>query len=215
MFDITNVPQSLQATSPQQQKPFFSRSIERKTNNNSHIRFLWQLISTVQLMNYQNVIELSKKKKMFLSIEWFIGIVWNVGDDCTYRSDCFCLVVNRGKWSLQRKPLLNGNQKGMMTNYCFPQKPEIVALNRWLIKVCQMCHRKLPLLMLLLTRILSTRMDASNNYWNTPIVVYKDLRSKGENFHISIENLGVGIERISDFPLFVLGDEWKFLMNYE
>lgn len=54
---------------------------------------------------------------------------------------------SRGKSSSQRKPLLNGNQKGMMTNYRFPKNPEIVAMTRCLVEVCQMWHRKLPLLM--------------------------------------------------------------------
>lgn len=56
------------------------------------------------------------------------------------------------------------NQKGMMTNYCFPQKPT-PRMSLWVvIKVCQMCHRKLPSLS-------STRtVCLGNNYWNIPIV---------------------------------------------
>lgn len=54
------------------------------------------------------------------------------------------------------------------------------TMSLWVvIKVCQMCHRELPLRR---SSSLSTRMDA-HNYWNIPIVErdpHKDLRLKGD-----------------------------------
>lgn len=84
-------------------------------------------------------------------------------------------------------------------------------LSLWVvIKVCQMCHWKLPSLKL------STRIDG-NNYWNIPIVssssteARKDSRLKRENFHR--KNLGNGVERKSDFP--VVCARWRMKISDE
>lgn len=92
----------------------------------------------------------------------------------------------------------------------FSSKTEDAALSRH--EVCQMCHRKLPP-----DRFPPEWMPRNrNNYWNIPMV--NGSRKKiyaWKEWNVRRENLGNGIERKSDFPLLVLGDEWEFLMNYE
>ena len=125
-------------------------------------------------MKRENVATTQQEQK---TTEWFIGIVRNAilslgfsfWGACSFIASAASLSTKRNHWMEIKKAWWQ------IIVFLFSR------LSLWVvIKVCQMCHWKLPCLKL------STRMDG-NNYWNIPIVpsteTRKDSRLKGENFH--------------------------------